>query len=153
MAFFGFFGKPADSQNNPVLDDSNASSSNADPKSTKPVPSNIAKSASLSSLQTETVSSMLGNVKVNQEKFLGLENGIEYLTIEENPFMQEAKNTGSFGPFPMRNDTDKMMYGTGIGYLIGISSGGLYGIIRGLRSSKGQLYKLRVNSVLNATTR
>ncbi|KAJ3120689.1 Mitochondrial import inner membrane translocase subunit tim23 [Nowakowskiella sp. JEL0407] len=118
-----------------------------DSSSQKPQPKTLAE------LEPETVSSMLGGVKLTNEKFLGLDNGVEYLTIEENPFMPEIKLAGSFGPFPMRNDSDKCLYGTGMGYLLGISTGGLYGIIRGLRSSQGKLFRLRLNSVLNSTTR
>jgi hypothetical protein len=47
---------------------------------------------------------------------------IEYLFIRENPFlpMPEIK-TGTFGPLPMRTNSDKLQYGTGSMYLLGVS--------------------------------
>ncbi|KAI8812254.1 Tim17/Tim22/Tim23/Pmp24 family-domain-containing protein, partial [Cladochytrium replicatum] len=81
---------------------------------------------------------------------------VEYLMIEENPMAAlqlRKKEEGSFGPLPMRNNTDKMFYGCGAGYLAGLTSGGLYGFARGMSQSKSKLYRLRVNSVLNSVTR
>jgi hypothetical protein len=39
---------------------------------------------------------------------------IEYLFIEDNPFIKAPRPTGSFGPLPMRTNSDKLLYGTGI---------------------------------------
>jgi import inner membrane translocase subunit TIM23 len=79
---------------------------------------------------------------------------IEYLYIDENPFMKVTdRPTGSFGPLPMRTVYDKICYGTGAVYLLGLTSGGTYGFVRGIRRAAGTTFKLRLNSVLNTVTR
>ena len=45
---------------------------------------------------------------------------IEYLFIRENPFLPVPEvKTGTFGPLPMRTNSDKLQYGTGSMYLLG----------------------------------
>ncbi|KAL2916307.1 Mitochondrial import inner membrane translocase subunit tim23 [Polyrhizophydium stewartii] len=78
---------------------------------------------------------------------------VEMLVIAQNPFKEEPVYTGSFGPFPMRTGSDKLLYGTGIAYLTGISYGCVYGLIRGLQTAQVPNFKVRFNSVLNQTTR
>jgi hypothetical protein len=79
---------------------------------------------------------------------------VEYMFIRENPLAAaEEKPTGSFGPLPMRTNSDKLQYGTGSMFMLGLGSGGLYGFLRGWRKAKGLSYKLKLNSILNTTTR
>lgn len=105
-----------------------------------------------------TVSSMLSKSpksSIAQPSMKDLpEEEIEYLTIKDNPYSKnEIKPTGSFGVLPMRNNSDKLQYGTGSMYVTGLASGGLYGFFRGWNKSSGSSFKLRLNSVLNTTTR
>jgi import inner membrane translocase subunit TIM23 len=88
---------------------------------------------------------------------------IEYLFIEDNPFVKAPRPTGSFGPLPMRTNSDKLLYGTGLHllsllspgalYMMGLTSGGAYGFYRGLSVASGRSFKLRFNSCLNQITR
>ena len=49
------------------------------------------------------------------------EDDIEYLFIRENPFLPVPEvKTGTFGPLPMRTNSDKLQYGTGSMYLSGL---------------------------------
>lgn len=94
-------------------------------------------------------SSLLKDLKLPQQK-----EEIEYLFIEEHPFGKKTpRPTGSFGPLPMRTNSDKLLYGTGALYMIGLGSGGAYGLYRGLSVASGKSFKLRFNSVLNQVTR
>ncbi|KAJ1856444.1 Mitochondrial import inner membrane translocase subunit tim23 [Coemansia sp. RSA 1822] len=71
--------------------------------------------------------------------------GIEYLTIEDGPV-----HTG--GVMPSRGWSDDLCYGTGTMYIMGLTTGGAWGLMEGMRTQHGSM-KLRVNSVLNAMTR
>lgn len=60
----------------------------------------------------------------------------------------------------MRTSGDKMLYGTGAAYVMGVSAGGIMGMYRGLRSKamkelvgSGASWRLKMNSVVNSTTR
>lgn len=44
---------------------------------------------------------------------------IEYVYVDENPIIAKVRQTGHFGPFPMKNVGDKVFYGTGISYMAG----------------------------------
>ncbi|TPX31084.1 hypothetical protein SmJEL517_g05505 [Synchytrium microbalum] len=106
----------------------------------------------------ETVQSMLSGMKFDPTTLhpvAGAQGGVDYMFIDDVPFGQKAPPhpTGSFGPLPMRTNSDKMLYGTGTAYLLGLSSGGAYGFFRGLRNPNATTMKLRVNSVLNSCTR
>ncbi|KAI7834583.1 Tim17/Tim22/Tim23/Pmp24 family-domain-containing protein [Kickxella alabastrina] len=72
--------------------------------------------------------------------------GIEYLNLEEGPIY-----TG--GVMPSRGWSDDLCYGTGSMYILGLTSGGAWGFLEGLRSQHGGNFKLRLNSVLNSMTR
>lgn len=66
-----------------------------------------------------------------------------------------AHPTGSLGPLPMRTNSDKFLYGTGAAYVSGVTLGGLYGAYRGMRNRaiRNSPFKLKLNAVLNSTTR
>ncbi|KAJ2003474.1 Mitochondrial import inner membrane translocase subunit tim23 [Coemansia thaxteri] len=72
--------------------------------------------------------------------------GIEYLSIEDGP-------TYAGGVVPSRGWSDDLCYGTGTMYILGLTSGGAWGFIEGMRSQHGANFKLRLNSVLNSMTR
>ncbi|KAJ2036443.1 Mitochondrial import inner membrane translocase subunit tim23, partial [Coemansia sp. S16] len=72
--------------------------------------------------------------------------GIEYLNIEEG-------SAFAGGVVPSRGWSDDLCYGTGTMYILGLTSGGAWGFMEGLRSQHGINFKLRVNSVLNSMTR
>ncbi|KAJ3194114.1 Mitochondrial import inner membrane translocase subunit tim23 [Irineochytrium annulatum] len=79
---------------------------------------------------------------------------IQYLFIDENPFAKKKERpVGSVGPFPMRTGYDKLNYGTGMAYVLGLTAGGSYGVMRGLQIAPGKSYKIRMNSVMNTATR
>lgn len=79
---------------------------------------------------------------------------IEYLFIEENPFgIKEERPKGSFGPLPMRTNSDKLLYGVGAMYMLGLLAGGSYGLYRGLNTSTHKSFKLSMNAILNQVTR
>ncbi|KAJ2580382.1 Mitochondrial import inner membrane translocase subunit tim23 [Coemansia sp. RSA 1836] len=72
--------------------------------------------------------------------------GIEYLNIEDGPAF-------AGGVMPSRGWSDDLCYGTGTMYILGLTSGGAWGFMEGLRSQHGINFKLRLNSVLNSMTR
>lgn len=79
---------------------------------------------------------------------------IELLFIDEHPFIkQKERPQGSFGILPMRTGTDKLLYGTGVAYMSGLAYGGIYGTVRGLQTAQLPTFKVRMNSILNQTTR
>ena len=97
-----------------------------------------------------SISSNLNTTQNNKHD----DDEVEYLFIEENPFGLKAERpVGSFGPLPMRTNSDKLLYGTGAIYLAGLSCGGIYGLLRGLRQARGKSFKMQSNSVLNMVTR
>lgn len=67
----------------------------------------------------ETINSLIQGYQQPQQP-KQQNSDVEYLFIEENPFaLKTERPTGSFGPFPMRNNSDKLCYGTGAMYLAG----------------------------------
>lgn len=66
---------------------------------------------------------------------------------------KEPLPKGSFGPFPLRTDTDKIMYGCGISYLTGLSLGGIYGAGLSIPHLKNDSFKVWKAMFLNHTTR
>ncbi|XP_031548865.1 mitochondrial import inner membrane translocase subunit Tim23-like [Actinia tenebrosa] len=48
---------------------------------------------------------------------------------------------------------ERMFSGIGTSYMLGLATGGSYGLYEGLRNPDGKTLKLRVNSVLNGCTR
>ncbi|EGF77785.1 hypothetical protein BATDEDRAFT_91477 [Batrachochytrium dendrobatidis JAM81] len=80
---------------------------------------------------------------------------IELIFIDEHPHMKNPtpRQRGYFGPIPMRTGYDKLLYGTGVSYLSGLSYGAVYGVIRGLQTAQVPNFKVRMNSIVNQTTR
>ncbi|KAJ3145577.1 Mitochondrial import inner membrane translocase subunit tim23 [Geranomyces michiganensis] len=80
---------------------------------------------------------------------------VELLYLSDNPFglPGQAPPTGTFGPLPMRTKSDKLLYGVGTAYLGGLMFGGGYGALRGLRTAQVPNVKVRMNNMLNQTTR
>ncbi|KAJ3169664.1 mitochondrial import inner membrane translocase, subunit timm23 [Geranomyces variabilis] len=80
---------------------------------------------------------------------------VELLYLSDNPFglPGQAPPTGTFGPLPMRTKSDKLLYGVGTAYLGGLVFGGGYGALRGLRTAQVPNMKVRMNNILNQTTR
>ncbi|PIA17026.1 Tim17-domain-containing protein [Coemansia reversa NRRL 1564] len=73
--------------------------------------------------------------------------GIEYLSLEDGP-------TFTDGVMPSRGWSDDLCYGTGTMYILGLTTGGAWGFMEGMRSQHGsRSFKLRLNSVLNSMTR
>eukprot|EP00303_Exanthemachrysis_gayraliae_P000206 CAMPEP_0206011454 /NCGR_PEP_ID=MMETSP1464-20131121/13241_1 /ASSEMBLY_ACC=CAM_ASM_001124 /TAXON_ID=119497 /ORGANISM="Exanthemachrysis gayraliae, Strain RCC1523" /LENGTH=264 /DNA_ID=CAMNT_0053385119 /DNA_START=20 /DNA_END=815 /DNA_ORIENTATION=+ len=70
---------------------------------------------------------------------------------------QEYLEIPNFGnpndPNFRRSWGERLTYNAGRAYLLGLVSGGSYGVYTGLRDSTGQLRRLRINAVLNATSR
>lgn len=83
--------------------------------------------------------------------------GVEVLEINYNliPEMGKKEPTpmGSFGPFPLRTHTDKIMYGCGCSYLFGLTAGGLYGAGLSLKHFPNNSLKVWHAMLLNHTTR
>ncbi|KAJ3278297.1 mitochondrial import inner membrane translocase, subunit timm23 [Blyttiomyces sp. JEL0837] len=110
--------------------------------------------------EPETISSLIGDappVKALAKLYpLDESDRMELLHIADPHAMgQKPKEMyrGSFGPLPMRTNYDKLLYGTGISYCLGMTAGGVYGAYRGLKIAQGNSYKLKMNSVLNTVTR
>lgn len=78
---------------------------------------------------------------------------IEYVYIAENPLIKTKRQTGHFGPFPMKNTGDFVMYSTGLAFTSGMAGGTVYGIWRGLVTAKVNNYTVRMNNVLNMSSR
>ncbi|KND03196.1 protein transporter TIM23 [Spizellomyces punctatus DAOM BR117] len=116
-----------------------------------------------SSMQAITVSDMLADLgsagpdlnNVKQKLAPVPQDDVELLYLADNPFglPPTERQTGTFGPLPMRTNYDKLLYGVGTAYLGGLSGGGVYGALRGLRTAQVPTFKVRMNSVLNQTTR
>ncbi|KAI9201793.1 Tim17/Tim22/Tim23/Pmp24 family-domain-containing protein [Polychytrium aggregatum] len=109
-------------------------------------------------MQPETIQSMLSTPQgvLDQSKVLppAPQDEIEYLFIQDNPMIPSTdKPTGTFGPLPMRTWSDKVCYGTGSAYLLGLSSGSVYGAFRGLKTAQGRSFNIRFNNVINTVTR
>ncbi|KAI8905716.1 hypothetical protein PhCBS80983_g02610 [Powellomyces hirtus] len=83
------------------------------------------------------------------------QDDVELLYLSDNPFGLQGNQppTGTFGPLPMRTNYDKLLYGVGTAYLGGLSFGGAYGALRGLRTAQVPNLKVRMNNILNQTTR
>ena len=138
-------------------------SSTSAPSTDDPFPTSASASTSSYSNSSappeETVQSMLSGMKLDPSTlhpFPGGQQGtVDYMFIDDVPFgtTPAPHPTGSFGPLPMRTNSDKLLYGTGTAYLIGLSSGGTYGFFKGLRNPNATNMKLRINSVLNSCTR
>ncbi|CAG8500688.1 623_t:CDS:2, partial [Racocetra persica] len=92
------------------------------------------------------VSDFLGRVNLNStqiREIAGLGN-IDYLKFDEQGVTP--------GALPSRGVMDDLCYGTGTTYLTGLTFGGTWGLIEGLRGHTPN-FKLRLNTVLNSVTR
>ncbi|KAJ2393991.1 Mitochondrial import inner membrane translocase subunit tim23 [Coemansia sp. RSA 2559] len=101
-----------------------------------------------SQVQSSGVSDFLSQVDFSSPELnpVASTRGIEYLTIEDGP-------THTGGVMPSRGWSDDLCYGTGTMYVMGLSTGGVWGFLEGMRSQHGHNFKLRLNSVLNSMTR
>ncbi|KOS19752.1 Mitochondrial import inner membrane translocase subunit tim23 [Escovopsis weberi] len=75
---------------------------------------------------------------------------LEYLALEDSVL---SDLPGGQSVLPSRGFTDDLCYGTGVTYLAALTVGGAWGFQEGLRRSRGQPAKLRLNAVLNGMTR
>lgn len=73
--------------------------------------------------------------------------GLDFLQVEDS-----APVGSSSGFAPSRGWSDDLCYGTGTTYLAGLTLGGAYGMVEGLRKSQGAT-KVRLNTTLNSITR
>lgn len=73
--------------------------------------------------------------------------GLDFLQVEDN-----APVGSSSGFAPSRGWSDDLCYGTGTTYLAGLTLGGAYGLMEGIRKSEGA-YRVRLNTTLNTITR
>ncbi|ORX94123.1 Tim17-domain-containing protein [Basidiobolus meristosporus CBS 931.73] len=102
------------------------------------------------------VSDFLGSMDVNSNKLhpISAFGGVEYLLLDDQ--IGSNGNVGQrpvAGALPSRSWGDDLCYGTGTSYLLGLTTGGAWGLYEGLRKPDGNSFKLRVNSVLNSCTR
>ncbi|KAI9100539.1 hypothetical protein DFS34DRAFT_614914 [Phlyctochytrium arcticum] len=110
-----------------------------------------------------TVSDMLAGMNTGTTDFGSIkekiapspQDEVELLYLSDNPLglPTTAPPTGTFGPLPMRTNYDKLLYGTGTAYLAGLVFGGGYGALRGLRTAQVPTMKVRINNLLNQSTR
>jgi len=56
-------------------------------------------------------------------------------------------------PHFRRSWGERLTYNAGRAYLVGLVAGGSYGFYEGIRDSAGQIRRLRINAVLNSTSR
>ncbi|KAI9504242.1 Mitochondrial import inner membrane translocase subunit tim23 [Coemansia spiralis] len=152
MSIFSVFSR--NGQNPQDQQVQNDSTSSAAANSTEPAMDSaqpmqqLPSSLVLDQLQTGGVSDFLSQVDFASSQLnpVASPSGIEYLTIEDGP-----ANAG--GVVPSRGWSDDLCYGTGTMYILGLSTGGAWGFVEGVRSHHGHNFKLRLNSVLNSMTR
>ncbi|KAF0551999.1 putative mitochondrial import inner membrane translocase subunit TIM23 [Gigaspora margarita] len=92
------------------------------------------------------VSDFLGRVNLNSaqiREIAGL-GAVDYIKFDEQGITP--------GALPSRGVMDDLCYGTGTTYLAGLTFGGTWGLIEGLRGHTPN-FKLRINTVLNSVTR
>lgn len=77
---------------------------------------------------------------------------LSYITLDDTAsLLGPGSNTGAL---PSRSFTDDLCYSTGTTYLLGLSTGGLWGFTEGLRKTPPTAPpKIKLNSVLNHITR
>lgn len=87
---------------------------------------------------------------------MAVQGGIDFLQIEDHYGGGGAgANFGGAALTPSRGWTDDLCYGTGTTYLAGLTIGGAYGMVEGVRKSKQgpQNMRVRLNTTLNTITR
>lgn len=76
---------------------------------------------------------------------------LDYLHLEESAL---SDLPGGQSALPSRGWSDDLCYGTGTSYLIGLTTGGAWGLAEGLQKNPPTMPpRLRLNGVLNAITR
>lgn len=76
---------------------------------------------------------------------------LNYITLDDPSTLLPGSNTGAL---PSRSFTDDLCYSTGTTYLLGLSTGGLWGLIEGLKKTpRAAPSKIKLNAVLNHITR
>lgn len=76
---------------------------------------------------------------------------LSYITLDDPSTLLPGSNTGAL---PSRSFTDDLCYSTGTTYLLGLSTGGLWGLSEGLRKTPPTAPpKIKLNTVLNHITR
>ncbi|CAG8496871.1 8525_t:CDS:2 [Diversispora eburnea] len=92
------------------------------------------------------VTDFLGRVNLGSQQIKELTGlgAIDYIKLDEQGVTP--------GAIPSRGVMDDLCYGTGTTYLTGLSFGGMWGLMEGLRGHTPN-FKLRLNTVLNSVTR
>ncbi|KAJ1915255.1 Mitochondrial import inner membrane translocase subunit tim23 [Mycoemilia scoparia] len=97
------------------------------------------------------VSDFLDKVDLNSNKLYPmtpLGDGIEYLSLDD------SLTIGQNGEIAGRSWSDDLCYGTGTLYLTGLTTGGLWGFIEGLKNPNvSKNFNIRLNTLLNSITR
>ena len=76
---------------------------------------------------------------------------LSYITLDEASTLLPGSNTGAL---PSRSFTDDLCYSTGTTYLLGLATGGVWGLTEGLRKTpRSAPQKIKLNAVLNHITR
>ncbi|KAF8423571.1 Tim17/Tim22/Tim23/Pmp24 family-domain-containing protein [Tirmania nivea] len=76
---------------------------------------------------------------------------LTYISLDDPSTLLPGSNTGAL---PSRSFTDDLCYSTGTTYLLGLSTGGLWGFTEGLRKTpRSAPSKIKLNAVLNHITR
>ncbi|KAJ1658583.1 Mitochondrial import inner membrane translocase subunit tim23 [Dispira simplex] len=102
------------------------------------------------------VSDLFATAKLSTDRSLQSLPGVDKKTVEYLLLDEQAPNAlpGSQpGALPSRGWSDDLCYGTGTMYLMALSTGGLWGVLEGMRHPESKTFKLRLNGILNACTR
>ncbi|KAJ1930694.1 Mitochondrial import inner membrane translocase subunit tim23 [Tieghemiomyces parasiticus] len=106
--------------------------------------------------QSLDVSNIFATANLNTERaketVLGSDRkAVEYLMLDDQaPNLLPGAQPGAL---PSRGWSDDLCYGTGALYFLGLSTGGVWGFLEGMRQTQGRPFKIRLNGVLNACTR
>lgn len=76
---------------------------------------------------------------------------LSYISLDDPSSLLPGSNTGAL---PSRSFTDDLCYSTGTTYLLGLTTGGLWGFSEGLKKAHPTAPpKIKLNTVLNSVTR
>ena len=76
---------------------------------------------------------------------------LSYISLDDPSSLLPGSNTGAL---PSRSFTDDLCYSTGTTYLLGLTTGGLWGFSEGLKKTPPTApSKIKLNTVLNSVTR